>query len=610
MGIQKIKQNDKNPYYDMSDGHYMSSRKVAAMGIDRPDGKALSPAALNLLQYETANGRLGMKKELYSAEEIINALMAEDRGVSERINREQADDPALILKWAEKVNWSPSLPYLAGLYGDADEVYRIEHGEGMSDPEIKQTFLAGTVALRVVDEWCRAKNCFVFTEEMEEALMSQKVSDISADILNRLPYNNFAIITSLKNFGSSISPETSGLHVACAVVSISEYNHRKYFSFTVHNNEQSVVRDVNPTLGLLFSGEYGFDRIQEKTIRQMKEDIDEQSRRAVHDGNLHLFPEFTSFFFNALLYLCSENAELTEKPFEGRPYRPAKPGFVRNIPREVHQMAVGDKFSLKVRDWKAAKKIYESTRREIGAGSPVSPHVRRAHWHHYWKGSEKGGDRRLALEWTEPVFIHKDLLPLAGTQLNIIKSEDSADKQHHLPIKALLPEEIEAEEKEDKALIEDLDNEDINVPEKDFVYKGLTDKKIEYTEENGKRIVRRNRKTSLNALQKAGYRCENNPSHETFIKAGKEVPYMEPHHLIPLAYQKYFKVPLDVEENIVCLCPNCHRFIHYGKNRGVLALRLFRQRKQYLMNAGIDIDENELLKMYGTDTKKHTEKSA
>ena len=598
MGIQKIKQNDKNPYHDMCEGHYMPSRKVAAMGIDRVGGRGLSPAALNLLQYEVANGRIDMKKKLYSAEEMINALMAEGIGITQRINREQADNSMLVLKWAEKVNWSPSLPYLAGLYGDADEVYHIEHGEGLSDSEIKQTFLAGTVALRVVDEWCRAKNCFVFTEEMEEALMSQKVSDISADILNRLPYNNFAIIMSLKNFGSSISLKTSNLHIACAVVSISEFNGRRYFSFTVHNNEQSIAQGVNPTLGLIFSGEYGFDRIQGKTIRQMKEDIDEQSSRAVHDGNLNLFPGFTSFFFNALLYLCSENAELTEKPFEGRPYRPAKPGFVKNIPREVHQMTVGEKFSIKVKDWKAVKKKYESTPHETGTGSPVSPHVRRAHWHHYWKGSEKDGDRRLALEWTEPVFIHKDLLPLAGTQLSIVKDKDGTDKQHHLLIRTLLPEEIKAEEKEDKALIEDLDKEDINVSEKDFIYKGLTDKKIEYTEESGRRVVRRNRKTSLNALQKAGYRCENDPSHETFIKAGKEIPYMEPHHLIPLAYQKCFKVPLDVEENIVCLCPNCHRFIHYGRGKEKLALKLFRKRQEYLIKAGIDIKESELMEMY------------
>jgi len=41
--------------------------------------------------------------------------------------------------------------------------------------------------------------------------------------------------------------------------------------------------------------------------------------------------------------------------------------------------------------------------------------------------------------------------------------------------------------------------------------------------------------------------------------------YFEAHHLIPMAAQASFANTLDVAANVVCLCPKCHRMIHYGE---------------------------------------------
>ena len=43
--------------------------------------------------------------------------------------------------------------------------------------------------------------------------------------------------------------------------------------------------------------------------------------------------------------------------------------------------------------------------------------------------------------------------------------------------------------------------------------------------------------------------------------------YLEAHHLIPMKAQKDFlseNINLDRLENIVALCPNCHKAVHYG----------------------------------------------
>ena len=63
--------------------------------------------------------------------------------------------------------------------------------------------------------------------------------------------------------------------------------------------------------------------------------------------------------------------------------------------------------------------------------------------------------------------------------------------------------------------------------------------------------------------------------------------------------QDQFDVSLDVEENIISLCSNCHNEIHYGEDADRLIRELYVKRKDYLVRAGIVVSENNLLFMYG-----------
>ena len=40
-----------------------------------------------------------------------------------------------------------------------------------------------------------------------------------------------------------------------------------------------------------------------------------------------------------------------------------------------------------------------------GSHAPKAPHVRRAHWHHYWTGARVSAERCLVLKWMPPVFV-------------------------------------------------------------------------------------------------------------------------------------------------------------------------------------------------------------
>lgn len=99
------------------------------------------------------------------------------------------------------------------------------------------------------------------------------------------------------------------------------------------------------------------------------------------------------------------------------------------------------------------------------------------------------------------------------------------------------------------------------------------------------------------SLVMADYQCQVDSNHHTFIAKATNHPYMESHHLIPLKYQDKFDYSLDVYANIICLCPICHRRLHYAldDDKANVARQLFLQRADHLYLCGLTITEQEFL---------------
>ena len=109
----------------------------------------------------------------------------------------------------------------------------------------------------------------------------------------------------------------------------------------------------------------------------------------------------------------------------------------------------------------------------------------------------------------------------------------------------------------------------------------------------------RNQILISHAIEGAHYLCEHNRSHETFTSKATGKAYMEGHHLIPLKYQQEFSCSIDVYANIVCLCPVCHKLLHFGtdKERTYAAEKLFDSRHTRLEHSGIDISKRDFLEL-------------
>lgn len=110
----------------------------------------------------------------------------------------------------------------------------------------------------------------------------------------------------------------------------------------------------------------------------------------------------------------------------------------------------------------------------------------------------------------------------------------------------------------------------------------------------------RNTSISHNALRNANYKCENSKIHSTFISKKSGHQFVEAHHLIPMEYQGEYDCSIDVPENIISLCPNCHRAFHNSKDylKKELLLKFFTLREKGLATRGIQIKLSKLFNYY------------
>lgn len=148
----------------------------------------------------------------------------------------------------------------------------------------------------------------------------------------------------------------------------------------------------------------------------------------------------------------------------------------------------------------------------------------------------------------------------------------------------------------DEELITGVEGEHIPVALQ-FEYYGLPRNRKPAKMQGGRQLYPRSKKVATHALIKAGHQCECG-DHPLFKRRTSNLNYTEPHHLIPMSCQGQFTHSLDVEENIVSLCPNCHRQIHHGAGYEEMLEQLYQQRRELLHTAGIGITFEQLIACY------------
>jgi 5-methylcytosine-specific restriction enzyme A len=117
---------------------------------------------------------------------------------------------------------------------------------------------------------------------------------------------------------------------------------------------------------------------------------------------------------------------------------------------------------------------------------------------------------------------------------------------------------------------------------------------------NGKYSYIRSVSSTSSAKTRSNRKCEFDEYHTTFISKDSNLPFIEAHHMIPISLQDNFKYSLDVIANIVCLCPNCHRRIHYSidEEKEEILRKIYLIREDELKRSEIWISYSDFLSLY------------
>jgi len=87
---------------------------------------------------------------------------------------------------------------------------------------------------------------------------------------------------------------------------------------------------------------------------------------------------------------------------------------------------------------------------------------------------------------------------------------------------------------------------------------------------------KRNQFVVIETIERANGKCELCCKDAPFVKIKDKTPFLEVHHVNPLANGGE-----DTLNNTVALCPNCHREAHLGINKDKIKKKLFRVLKKY-----------------------------
>lgn len=102
-------------------------------------------------------------------------------------------------------------------------------------------------------------------------------------------------------------------------------------------------------------------------------------------------------------YLGSDFADIEESSATKNTYKPPTDSSrIKNTYKELQGWSCGFRYAAAVKQQNARKEYAVSE----GTGTPKRPHMRKAHWHHYWAGS--GDDRHLIRRWLTAIAVKMD----------------------------------------------------------------------------------------------------------------------------------------------------------------------------------------------------------
>ena len=273
----------------------------------------------------------------------------------------------------------------------------------------------------ILSTWKKWKTVYLFDPDFLEALEQTEDTPLYTEVLQRLPCPAFYIHPSKEGSNGlfcSVETQNSG----DCLVSVSELSQWAgspekiktndfgfmQFSLWFHNGE-TINEAIDAVIVKLVDAARG------QRDGLVVSDFDELVKKAVtSEFVLKAREDYYRAIKRALLcayYLAAQNAEIKQVKLDKKD----RPTRHNGSPLNVKAWEVGFRMG------KALGELPKETEHHTGEdriGTAKRPHVRRAHWHHYWVGK---GRTKLTLKWLAPFVVNgtADDLPATGHEVII-----------------------------------------------------------------------------------------------------------------------------------------------------------------------------------------------
>lgn len=242
--------------------------------------------------------------------------------------------------------------------------------------------------LAALGAWRLTKGIYQFDSTIFEQLTDTPFSgEIPAEVLLRLPQWGVYLLTPGLKFGNS---EMQGVFV--------------HLEFDVNNNtkELRLLIDIDQNL-VAIPVHLGKWTITEAIDRMSKVASNNSALKGFDfknsDEDIIQIAQDINPIISLVLYICSSEPEYFGSPPQRIRPKKTKKGYKFFEPHQPTVFKIGEETGAKIREF---------SKDQGGTHKSHKPHIRRAHWHGFWKGKRNTSEQRFVYKWIPPIFVSVD----------------------------------------------------------------------------------------------------------------------------------------------------------------------------------------------------------
>lgn len=246
--------------------------------------------------------------------------------------------------------------------------------------------------------WRQSKEVYTFDPDLAEALYAQ-ASDtkIPCDVLRQLPVYCVFIDSGKYKFFAHLENDVSDGRWELRFVRVNDDGSTgaSYLHLGDFTLDESITAGLDES-------QYQIEHLHEskEVLALFKNALAQPDGKCDYSGVTDRTA--LSEMLQLVLYICADNADMVQSPDNQKTYRAPSGGKIQDKYREVRKWNTGYYVGNALRKEKSAN---SGTEQPYQGGSK-RPHIRRGHWHHFWKG--KNGSKELVLHWVLPIFVNGD----------------------------------------------------------------------------------------------------------------------------------------------------------------------------------------------------------